>query len=347
MYCPHCGSKNNSDSKFCKLCGKLILTSATTNVNNLEYSETISQNRDMGQVGMEMINNFPNKSHLNDLKSTDCYERAMKIVPDSIIADDGEVPVKQYNISILRSRLKFARAEGRLQVTNKRVLFRATGRSIMGRTTLQHEFAINEIAGLEVRKDHRFGLFEFFIGGAVISILTNIVLSILTYFMEKESTGFSIFLAIILGMFGWASMVFLSDKLFLRSVLSGIGTTSFSLLYIITKDPFANGFVHFLGFISGICALISLITFVISFFKYCFVPNLVIDIQTKGGRAPIQIRRKKSGLFQNSPSKEEYTGFSEVIPAEDTDQAIKEIGALISDVQKLGDLGIEKWVKNK
>jgi hypothetical protein len=39
------------------------------------------------------------------------------------------------------------------------------------------------------------------------------------------------------------------------------------------------------------------------------------------------------------------SGFAEVIPTEETEGAIREIGAIIGDIQKLGDLGLEKWIK--
>jgi len=90
-----------------------------------------------------------------ETNDVDYYERNLNIVPQCVDADSGEIPIKQYDISVLRTRLLFMRSEGRLQVTNKRVIFRATGRSLMGRTTLQHEFAIDEIAGTKIRKDHR------------------------------------------------------------------------------------------------------------------------------------------------------------------------------------------------
>jgi hypothetical protein len=38
------------------------------------------------------------------------------------------------------------------------------------------------------------------------------------------------------------------------------------------------------------------------------------------------------------------SGFAEVIPTDETDNAIREIGAIINDVQKLGDMGVEKWI---
>jgi large-conductance mechanosensitive channel len=39
------------------------------------------------------------------------------------------------------------------------------------------------------------------------------------------------------------------------------------------------------------------------------------------------------------------SGFAEVIPTKETELAIREIGAIIGDIQKLGDLALEKWVK--
>lgn len=344
MYCPYCGGENKGDSSFCGLCGKNI--SLNRNNSNIKDNILSSLKDNISDKNFKDVANFSNSSkelNSNELK-TGCYERGMQIVPDSIISDDGEKPVKQYNVAILRSRLKFARAEGRLQVTNKRLLFRATGRSIMGRTALQHEFAISEIAGLELRKDHRFGFFELILGGMLIYFILFIIVYILMAVATK-TIGFSIFLAILFGLIGWGTFILLDKKLFLRSIFSGIATASFGFLYIPSKDPFLNGFVHFLGVIAGLCALISFILFIISFFKFCFVPNLVIDIKTKGGTAPVQIRRKTRSIYKSSS--EEYTGFREVIPAEDTDQAIKEIGALISDVQKLGDIGVEKWINKK
>ena len=78
----------------------------------------------------------------------------MQIVPDNLTLNEGrEVPIRQYDVAELRSRLKLERAEGRLQVTNKRLLFRATGRSVRGKTTLQHEFALDDMKGFEIPQE--------------------------------------------------------------------------------------------------------------------------------------------------------------------------------------------------
>jgi hypothetical protein len=108
--------------------------------------------------------------------ATDTYEREKKIVPDCISAIENEIPLKQYNIAVLRTLLKLERAEGRIQVTNKRVILRAAGRSIGGRTTLQHEFAINEIAGIEARKNFKFS-FLYLVFAILISSLAFLIIT--------------------------------------------------------------------------------------------------------------------------------------------------------------------------
>jgi hypothetical protein len=93
------------------------------------------------------------------IDENDIYERGLKIVPECISPDEGEIHVKQYKIAVLRNLLRGERAEGRLQVTNKRVVLRATGKSISGKTTLQQEFSISEIGGVESRKNYKYNVF--------------------------------------------------------------------------------------------------------------------------------------------------------------------------------------------
>ncbi|MCL2271680.1 MAG: hypothetical protein FWC19_02605 [Treponema sp.] len=107
--------------------------------------------------------------------ATDTYERELAIVPDCISANENEIAVKQYNIAVMRNLLKFERAEGRMQVTNKRIIFRAAGRSVGGRTTLQHEFAVNEIAGIEARNNYKFSFMYFIFALLIIGLAFFII----------------------------------------------------------------------------------------------------------------------------------------------------------------------------
>ena len=83
------------------------------NVNFSSVSTAISSIRDMSGISEPVAGNG------------DPYERDVPIVPDCIEPEENEIVVKQYNIAKLRTRIKFMKAEGRLMVTNRRVLFRA------------------------------------------------------------------------------------------------------------------------------------------------------------------------------------------------------------------------------
>ena len=49
--------------------------------------------------------------------------------------------------------------------------------------------------------------------------------------------------------------------------------------------------------------------------------------------------------LQRRSGSDEYSGFVEVLPWEDTIMAMNEIGAMIDDLKKQGDYAIEKWSK--
>lgn len=154
MYCIKCGKKNEDEAIFCRHCGNQL------------------QNK-----GSKIDVNNDNKLDVKDY-----YEIEKNIVPDNIEADEGEVPIKQYNVVTFRS--KTAKAEGRLQLTNKRVLFRASGLSLKKQITVQDEFAIDEIE--EIQTDNKLtkkiklidciGLFIMFIIYAICYLVIGITL---------------------------------------------------------------------------------------------------------------------------------------------------------------------------
>ena len=100
----------------------------------------------------------------------DFYERGKKIVPDVIAPIESEVPIKQYHVADLRARLQGLWAEGRLMITNKRVLFRASGRSFFGRTQVQSEYTIDEISGFNISRGIRFGGVDIFLALLILAL---------------------------------------------------------------------------------------------------------------------------------------------------------------------------------
>jgi hypothetical protein len=383
--------------------------------------------------------------------ATDTYERGMKIVPECISANENEIPVKQYNIAVLRNLFKLERAEGRMQITNKRVVFRAAGRSVGGRTTLQHEFAINEIAGIEAKRNYKFSflylvfailiiaLASFIIyrpptvsgilspissqtyrissimspkhlqearaieGAAILqrikieekadkawkereeaqklvsewsgnaqtnprrihwfrrqNMAAQAILDLVTQERDKAVSELNLaneqlesartneamatkervstentwgvlmtLLGSLLGIGGLIPFFMLYKKFGLKLFILNLSIFGFSLALA------ASGiFIFFWLFV------LSTIITLVCIFIFCFRPNLVISIKNKGGvEGAVDIRRNT--LF----AKRKGTGFAEVIPTEETESAIREIGAMIGDIQRLGDSGLEKWIK--
>lgn len=287
-----------------------------------------------------------------DENGTDIYERGKLIVPDCIKANDGEVPIKQYDFAKLRTRIALARAEGRLQVTNKRVLFRATGRSIMGRTTLHEEFEIDEIAGVEIRNRYDFSILSL-IGGILLTALSGAVGVGVAYLINENFNTLTfwqlltlVYNLIVIGLCVAATYVFAKrksqDKFYsVRQILLAIGAGACGVYcgggYF--HEGLPEEFMIFCAAFMGLCCLINLILI-------AFVPDLVCVIKTKGAAPGIEIKREPqlgvlAFLFKGEI--DEKTGFQEVIPWKDTQIAIKELGTMIDDIQTMGDAAIEKW----
>lgn len=272
------------------------------------------------------------------------YERGMQIVPENLSANEGEKPIRQYDVAVLRTRAKLARAEGRLQVTNKRLIFRATGRSIRGKTTLQHEFALDDLKGFEIHKDYRFSLFDLIVALVGIFAVGGVFTSVATAITDAHPALGSL-LGVLVGVLGIIPFFYVY-RMFLGKLfcaVAGVCCAFVANSYAQTYAYHTNGFGwNLLSRLSFIVSVVALLTALVSLFFSCFQPNLVFDIKTMGGGAPIQIRAKSRAFSLNQ---NDYTGFSEVLPAADTERALREVGALINDVQKMGDRAIETWAK--
>ena len=437
---------------FCENCGKEL-------VEGQACGCTLAQGL---SYGAGTWGSMKNRMGIGDPErnATDVYERGMKIVPECISANEKEIPVKQYNIAILRNLLKFERAEGRMQITNKRVIFRAAGSSVGGRTTLQNEFAIDEIAGIEARRNYKFSflylIFAFIISSPafyitfgkssaisdmmspshVLQARANESAAILqsrqaqerenqayqnkNTIQEKEEKAvkareaaekrekdnpqggyvgngwyggyydkdyykkqrveaqererkaiaereaaekeekraieqreiavkketeaikkrvdtentwkiFMTLLGLILGIGGLIPFFLLYKKFGLKLFILNFSIFGFTLSLVASESAIFNLFL-----------VLSYITTLVCIFIFCFRPNLVISIVNKSGVAAAVDIRRETQLTMHT---EKGIGFYEVIPTEETEGAIREIGAIIGDIQKLGDFGIEKWIK--
>lgn len=276
--------------------------------------------------------------------SASLVEAGQAIVPDITKPNDGEVPIKQYEAATLRSRIRGQYAKGRLQITNKRLLFRAAGISYKGPVAQQYEFAVDEIAGVEIKKANRLSplniILCFWLNGLIAPIFNNIFQA----FAAKTPT-FALLTSIVLGLGAMMPFFMLRKKFWLKFLIlcCGIGILSGTgELANLSAYSFLTGInINIADFVS----VILLIVWALNVILVSLVPDLILCIKTKGATEAIHIRRKQhTTLFKQEV---EYTGFSEVIPGKDIDAIISEVGAIVDDIQTLGDVAIEKWQQNK
>jgi hypothetical protein len=358
MICPKCGDPVGTTDTVCLNCNEQI--SRRSRINNNEGTTTAPPNqtkRFCNRCGMQIIgvgtcsgcssralnstaldsaiDNFRTRFNLAGGESQSAvYERGKNIVPDCITPDQGEIPLRQYSVAILRSRLKFQRAEGRLQVTNKRILFRAKGISLPGKTLLEYEFNLGEISGIEARTDYKMSMLNLFIGLLFLAIGSGIATPILGI---AALSGHIIF-AYILGIAGIVPWFLLKNKSAIKIMSLGVSQAAATVMLT------AGGFSTFFG---GLTMLVVGVLIAVTLFLYMFVPNLVLSFKTKGASTSVDIRCKKSmgllAIFGKSSGDQEFTGFDDVLPAQDAERAINEVNAMINDLNTVGDMAIKVW----
>jgi len=111
--------------------------------------------------------------------------------------------------------------------------------------------------------------------------------------------------------------------------------------FSLSSVAIANPISQLLLWLSCIVAVYCLILFV-------FRPNLVIGIKNKSGlcEGVVDVRRKPINLFAIfMMDADKGSGFTEVIPTPESEICIRELWAIISDIQKMGDYAVEKWKK--
>jgi len=273
--------------------------------------------------------------------SSNIYERGQLIVPQNIAPSEGEVPVKQYNVAVMKNALSASRIEGRMQVTNKRVLFRATGSDTYGRTMIQHEFAIDEIAGIEAKRNKRVSGWHLLLGLIIISCIGFLSLAIAAG-IYSNSRWFAGIFTLIVASVSCIPFFRVYEKFLIKllSLSAGAGMVGGMLMMSFTLN---RGFGKFFW---TLAILFMGIIVIIDFIYIIFKPNLIISVKNKGSMGVVDIKRKsKKKLFGGKDPKTdtEDSEYDFVMPTPETDSAIREIGAIVLDIQKLGDFGVEKW----
>jgi hypothetical protein len=239
------------------------------------------------------------------------------LMPSCVEASEGERPVKQYFIASLRSARRMEKAQAKILVTNKRLVFRAYGKSPLGCAILQREFAIGEIKGIESRLGRRLS-----VAGVAAGLAFVLAFAAVAFWLGRFLVTGSLLLAIIsssVASFSFMiSAVLLRIRMGAKAALSGAALGMQASMFIVTGYPAFIASTAFAALAStGLACLRGL------------VPELSISVLTAEGKASVL----KSGRLD----------YGKVSPSKDVLSLIHELGAIVRDIQEMGEAGADKW----
>ena len=347
MICPSCGTQNEETYQFCMKCG--------TSLAQRPVAEPVQQVQ-----ADQVVTPTPHASLRVD------GHRSKDLLRDKITPAEGEVSVRTYYCTYYLSRLLGLEAWGYLGVTNKRVIFQALGTSNAGSSVIQSELPIADVSGISSYK----GTFFSFGHMAAAFFTSNVIAWMLLFILGPlgAAIGFAISLAskggvgsgLGLSTIGWILGIgafLLSLSIARHSIWRSILAATASVGFVIAGS---GGLLGMAGALSrsffgqnntsyasgGLASLAFMFAFVAALYTiFCIVwysrrPTFSLAISSKGGSdTPISISGASGlGLFSVSAGKALTAE-----PAADVELMLQELGAVILDVQMLGDMGITKW----
>lgn len=269
----------------------------------------------------------------------------MDLIQNNITPADGEQSVRTYCCTYYKSKLLGIETNGYLGVTNKRLIFQAVGSSTSGKSVIQSEVPIADVSGISSFKGIYFSipsLLSAFLLTLLIAVVLTGLLSGLAMLLESYTAfqviGWLVAIGALIGSF------LVEVKSIWRPVLAG---TSMAALIALGGGSILSSFSFFRGFSrSGgwlfIVAAIVLVYALVCAFWYARRPTFALAINSKGGSStPIAIS-SATGMGLLNISAERSLNAE---PAKDAEPMLKELGAVILDIQMLGDYGISKWTR--
>lgn len=273
------------------------------------------------------------------------------ILNKTIVPAEGEISVKTYLCTAFNSFLFGIKANGYLEVTNKRVLFQAMGNDRSKSPSVLHsEVPISEVVGINIYKGKTFNLLRLIVG-IILHLLSAPIVAVLMAFILSGLDNSPVLSQIIIwALFGVSVYLayFYNKKPGLEDDNLGLDAkdSSFKELFIVSAGLgilacIAKGAMSYSDYGSAKLAVpVYLVTFLYMLYRFSRKPAFSLLVHSKSGSNSIVRITGPSPLgAANSAASRALTAR----PAEDSLVVLKELGALILDIQNLGEYGIDKW----
>ncbi len=274
------------------------------------------------------------------------------------LSDAGEQIVRTYECTRFKHWFR-PPTPGYLTVTNKRVIFHSSGKSLTGQSVLSTEMPLDDVSGLSMYEGLSFNWPLFLAFSVVLYIVSRIASSIL------PSLFFNYWFVLLL-VLPYAIIWLLSSNILQDNVRDRVFQTLDQVAsdkFTVSRDldryrPYALillciGLALFawrFSFTLGGGAVGTALSWVFLLAVYAFIFMNFFGRQRTFSLLIGSKTMKASGIFIPGDtlqllSTHDRTALQALgaAPSSDSSQVIKELGALLLDLQQLGDLGVEKW----
>ncbi len=271
-------------------------------------------------------------------EAEDYYEQEKQILGSLVLPQEGEVAVKQYKLARLRSRFawfSYKKALGKLQITNKRLIFRSSGKSIGGKDAAQQEFDINDVSGVEIHKGFKFRFWDF-LGAVLVAVAGGVVTRVMRFLLSLINTSNVESLYNILNILFIVALTVLTILLFIQMRSSIFTILALGALLEHFIEELGISFVEILInpslivnlLIFAVLPSILLIYLIIQFSQR---PAFTLTVKTKFASEAIIV--KESNLLSRLLGKGGFIRYAEIIPAIDAEKCMHEVNSLINSIK--------------
>jgi hypothetical protein len=246
-----------------------------------------------------------------------------------------EFVVKKYHVSRFRSQFSNVRSDGYLHLTNKRVIFQAIAED----SVIHSEIPIENVAGINLYHGEYRDWLRLLIFIVLIGLTSGLVItfSAALSFMDNDAIIWGIgflLLSLALGSSSYvAKNVFSSNEPFINIGILGQGLIAACATLVFLTISSSN----------PIALLLAMPSLLLTISCMRSIPrkySMSLAIVSKGGSStPIMIAGANSSGMVFSAAAQAF----EAEPGNDAEKLIKELGAIIHDIQTLGAYGVDRW----
>jgi multidrug transporter EmrE-like cation transporter len=253
------------------------------------------------------------------------------IVGGPVTPIEGEVPIRQYEMAKYQNFLLGLFAKGRLEVTNRRVIYRVTGFSFLGSLMVYSEYDVKHICGFDIRRNNRFS-WPVLILSILLLILFGVIDMVLLQMAAPGDDARALFIRA-----GIALVALVLPLIFRKSKLFCHWLCMFPLMagVLFLQSPGRSDLSQPASVLSIIVFIAGIFFCIIFGLGFAMLPDVSINILSDTAAANVISLMNAHVHLLDSAQRIRY--------GRDADRAISELGAILSDLHTYGDSAVQKW----